>query len=98
MLDDTFAGSSFNQFPIAPSHSGRSRVAHNGSAKAVDRAQVFARNARADGTAVRTRQVARQGLPRRNKASVGVKQRSIYLCTRPEPLPPIKDSISDRVE
>jgi hypothetical protein len=68
-LDDTFPSSSFNEFPIAPSHSERSRVAQNGSANAVDRAQVFARNARADGTAVRTRQVARQGLPRRNKAT-----------------------------
>jgi hypothetical protein len=49
-------------------------------------------------TLVRTEQPSELDRSRGKAYLAGTKRRSVYLCTRPEPLPPIKDSISDRVE
>ena len=68
-LKHTPALSVLNYFLLPMLLSRECRVAQNGSARAADRVQDFARNTRADGTAGRTRQVARQGLSRRHKAT-----------------------------
>ena len=49
-------------------------------------------------TLVRTEQPSELDRSRGKACLVGTSRRSVHLCTRPDPLPPISDSISKRVE
>lgn len=91
-LESTTHTSSINKFRIESVLFQQRRFARSGSVETAVRALILEYNSFVDRTAGTTRSVARHGLPGR------INPAQTYLCTRPEPLPVISASISERVE